>query len=385
MLIVSIVGSILYLSVVFFTLRVAGKIASCVVAFLGVLLASGISPVLLLQTFLVLCGCLVCTLLPTRLRTDIAVAIGLTLIAYTGAAAAGVRKIGRVQAARAAHPYQSLADRLPPKTVGAATSPQFMENRLQDMESKLDRWSYHRRERALESLHQESAARFALLEGFGPIRMAYWSRNPENYVDVPAVDPIPLQTLPPPEEYRPDQSPEPADPEAPRTMLPSKDTLTEMHATSYVDFVNREGFGHVIDTEHVAGFQPHQFRKMPLANTGFGKDWRIVRLELIGLLRHEHPVAYVSEHLPRMDELQSAPTRSLNAFETRSLDRIRAGEEVCTEETEDRILMFGSLRAVRQCVECHRTSRGELLGAFSYELRRAKPSKNQSEMPTPRT
>jgi hypothetical protein len=37
--------------------------------------------------------------------------------------------------------------------------------------------------------------------------------------------------------------------------------------------------------------------------------------------------------------------------------------------------MLGSLRAQKQCLECHRVPHGSLLGAFSYELRRDPPIK----------
>jgi hypothetical protein len=30
--------------------------------------------------------------------------------------------------------------------------------------------------------------------------------------------------------------------------------------------------------------------------------------------------------------------------------------------------MLGSLRAAKQCLDCHNVQRGELLGAFSYRL-----------------
>jgi hypothetical protein len=33
--------------------------------------------------------------------------------------------------------------------------------------------------------------------------------------------------------------------------------------------------------------------------------------------------------------------------------------------------VLGALRALRQCVSCHDAERGDLLGALTYELRRA--------------
>ena len=79
-------------------------------------------------------------------------------------------------------------------------------------------------------------------------------------------------------------------------------------------------------------------------------------------------MAYVSSHLPRMDELREAPTRPLNDFELQAVDRIRSDEDVVTDEVPGRIRMLGSLRAAKDCVQCHSVGRGELLGALSYEL-----------------
>jgi hypothetical protein len=71
-----------------------------------------------------------------------------------------------------------------------------------------------------------------------------------------------------------------------------------------------------------------------------------------------------------MDELREAPTRELDAFEAVALGRLRAGEYLLVAEVGDRMRMLGVVRAVEQCVKCHGAERGDLLGAFSYTLRR---------------
>jgi hypothetical protein len=43
------------------------------------------------------------------------------------------------------------------------------------------------------------------------------------------------------------------------------------------------------------------------------------------------------------------------------------------DDNDDRIRMVGSLRAGKNCLECHSVRRGELLGAFSYELVPTRP------------
>jgi nitrate reductase cytochrome c-type subunit len=73
-----------------------------------------------------------------------------------------------------------------------------------------------------------------------------------------------------------------------------------------------------------------------------------------------------------MDQLSSdnVPTRSLDSFESKSLAQLWADEDVVVSHEGNEYRMLGSLRAARQCLECHSVQRGELLGAFSYSLRR---------------
>jgi hypothetical protein len=160
-----------------------------------------------------------------------------------------------------------------------------------------------------------------------------------------------------------------------------------MHDRGTRNLLSPERMGYVQDRDHVAGFAPHQFSAMPAVNLDPEAPvmWPVVRLELIGLLRHETPVAYVTDKLPRMDELADAPTRTLDEFEATALEELRAYEDVVIRENANRIRMVGSLRAGRTCIECHTVQRGELLGALSYELvpaRAAKPA-GQPEAATP--
>jgi hypothetical protein len=56
----------------------------------------------------------------------------------------------------------------------------------------------------------------------------------------------------------------------------------------------------------------------------------------------------------------------------RHLEALRKGEDLYFHGTEDKARMMGSIRAVKQCLQCHGGSRGDLLGAFSYGLRLTK-------------
>jgi hypothetical protein len=48
---------------------------------------------------------------------------------------------------------------------------------------------------------------------------------------------------------------------------------------------------------------------------------------------------------------------------------------VVTEATTNHIRILGALRASQQCLECHQVRRGDLLGAFSYDIQRDPPLK----------
>lgn len=51
------------------------------------------------------------------------------------------------------------------------------------------------------------------------------------------------------------------------------------------------------------------------------------------------------------------------------------------QATTNRIEMVGSLRAEEQCLQCHDAERGELLGAFSYELIRDPAKEHRAALP----
>jgi hypothetical protein len=109
----------------------------------------------------------------------------------------------------------------------------------------------------------------------------------------------------------------------------------------------------------------------PGADPDDDSKWTISRLELVSLLKFDEPRVYVLDHLPRMDQLSSdnAPTRPLDAFESESLAKLRTDEDVVVKGEGTDYRMLGSLRAAKQCLDCHGVLRGELLGAFSYSLR----------------
>ncbi len=215
----------------------------------------------------------------------------------------------------------------------------------------------------LASLHDRTADEFVTARGFGLTRMP---GIPLHKIDLPEPQPVPQMTPP---EYSTGQGLPLVDiPRAP-DQRPTPDTLHAMHFSGVADFLNKDRIGYARDRDHVVDFQPHQFSQRPVAireQTRTG--WQVARLELVSLLRHETPVAYESPNLPRMDELRNAPTRPLNAREIKAVARLRSEEDVVIDEEGDRIHMVGSLRASKECLNCHAVRRGELLGALTYEL-----------------
>src|SRR5262249_54569712 len=135
------------------------------------------------------------------------------------------------------------------------------------------------------------------------------------------------------------------------------DGLYSLHLYAILDFADPKEFGFFKDRRHVAGFRPHQLRWVPHP----AERWEVRRLELVGLLLHEKPVAYVTEHLPRMDELGEAATRPLDPFEASALGRLRHGEDLLYHEVPGGMRMLGAIRSVKQCVACHGGERGDLL------------------------
>jgi hypothetical protein len=137
-----------------------------------------------------------------------------------------------------------------------------------------------------------------------------------------------------------------------------------MHEAGVVDFVYPDRFGFFKDRRHVAGFQPHRFSEIP----PFPTRLRLQTIDLVGLVRHEEPVAYVSDSLPSMEELREAPTRPLDPFEELGLKALRGGDTLFVRDTTGGLRALGAIRSVKQCLACHGGQRGDLLGAFSYTL-----------------
>ena len=64
------------------------------------------------------------------------------------------------------------------------------------------------------------------------------------------------------------------------------------------------------------------------------------------------------------------PTRPLDRFERFGLGTLRQGQDLFIATESDGLRMIGAVRSTSQCVVCHDCQRGDLLGAFTYTLKR---------------
>src|SRR5690606_3610978 len=180
--------------------------------------------------------------------------------------------------------------------------------------------------------------------------------------------PIPQPELPPP-RYIPDATGDGGPLAAAAGSIPGRDVLQRMHTVGVADFVNPRGFGYRDASGRVAGFESHRFSEWPTEKRTPTLPWTLTRVELVSLLKSAEPRVYVSEYLPRMDELRDAPTREPRDFEASAVASLRKGDDLVTHQDGSQLFVVGSLRAGKQCLDCHQGRRGDLLGAFSYEFR----------------
>jgi hypothetical protein len=250
--------------------------------------------------------------------------------------------------------------------------------RLDRVEAEMEgaeNWGFFRN-RQLKMLHDSAVALFINSPGFGVARMIYPSE--QGLSAFLEKDPVPLQPGPriistwSPGELEPPSASDEA-------------FVAEIFEDSVKNFVFAQGWGYLKDRRHVAGFLPHRFRQVP-APTGQRKvedpakqlgqvpvpttRWTVRTLDLVGLLLHDEPVVYISDHLPRMDELRGAPTRPPDKFESLGLASLRHGEDLFISRDGECLRMLGAVYSTKQCVACHGGQRGDLLGAFSYTLQR---------------
>ncbi|MDC0175942.1 hypothetical protein OAJ60_03305 [Planctomycetaceae bacterium] len=333
---------------------------------------------LLVQTL----ALLVLTLLSNRLRWPAKrfAMVASTLVVVIIAAAGG-RGVIQAEQARREYPFESLTERLQPADELVLAGPKLTESSeavLLSAEKNLERLqndsfsAYTRRRASLELVHATQVLNFITSEGFGIGRML----GP----DIAGARIDKLRKWPQPVVLQPgnaDSTGEKSELWLPlRPGTGPRRPLTTMHEALLLDFANPRTYGWVRDLEHVTGFRPHgldQFesptRKFEVNAEGGGSGWRLERIELVSLLKTAKPTVYLSDNLPRMDELAGSKRRSLDGFETIALRELHDGKTLVIRSQGERMRMMGALRSARQCSLCHEVPRGTLLGAFSYCFR----------------
>lgn len=287
--------------------------------------------------------------------------------AFAVGALIGLGESRKLNALREQHPVVSLDSRL--RYESAPTSPfdstlqlqPAVLEKLERLESAVESSS---RSWMLQRLHDERYERFVRSAGFGVGRMGRpHGRNIER---------LPL------EDIAFDDRRSPSGKVQFEWHGPWSDgfggNADRLHAVNYLDFLDPDGFGATFDGRRAAGFIEHALHHPADAGLEDDNEWSVARLELVSLLRFDEPRVYVLDHLPRMDQLNGddVPTRAIDDFESSALEQLRTEKDIVVEHVQDEhYRMLGSLRAVERCLDCHTVHRGELLGAFTYILKRA--------------
>jgi hypothetical protein len=335
-------------------------------AFLGVMLsivcgalaAGCMMPALFLQAIFVIPALLLWSRRRWPAYTFLAYIVVVAVGSYGFVGYFAMLRLAEYQKLRNEYAFESMESRLPPPKKQAATKWQReTEEHLVKLGNDIETNRASYRTFMLQRLHQDSFQSFIQSPEFGVGRQFQPSKDSLTLdLDLDGIA-IPQPGPLPPSIYPEDRLRELID------LRP--EPLRDLHLDSVLNFVNPRGFGWIVSRQKVAGFQAHQFNKVPQA-----KEWKIQTLELVGLLMHEEPVVYLSDELPRMDKLRKVPTRPLNVFETAGIQRLHEGDDLFIRETSETIRMLGAVRSIDQCVKCHGGDRGDLLGAFSYRLER---------------
>ncbi len=304
-----------------------------------------------------------------RTPTGVSIAMGAIVVSlgialWPGALAA--RKVEEIGRTISVVPLDGRLDyeklRKTPTEPAVSDLTQSVSKELDETENRIEYES--RRRFDLAHLHERPRLMFSQMIGFGVGRMIRW--RPENLLRSPLRDIRFDETFA--NNFSGDRGAWMA-----IWSLETSDQIERLHLAAQTDFLDPDSFGALTEKPFkYTGFIEHAFHYPATATTDF-KVWQVDRLELVSLLKFDRPQVYVLDHLPRMDQLSSekVPTRPLDAFESEALEQLRTAKDVAITNDGPKYRMLGSLRAAKQCLECHNVPRGELLGAFSYRLQSA--------------
>ncbi|MFO0964167.1 MAG: DUF3365 domain-containing protein [Gemmataceae bacterium] len=151
--------------------------------------------------------------------------------------------------------------------------------------------------------------------------------------------------------------------------VPFRKEMEALHGGSVKDFLSAKR--PAPPPSEVLGFDAKAIKAWE-ERTRTAKFWEVKQVDLIGLLKNDEPVVYISERLPELKETGRAPKRPLDEFEAIALTHLEKGENLFGRSRDGVIRMLGSVRAETSCLSCHEDKKaGDLLGAFSYTVREA--------------
>jgi Protein of unknown function (DUF3365) len=146
---------------------------------------------------------------------------------------------------------------------------------------------------------------------------------------------------------------------------PSRELL-RMHDDGVLSFVNSEGFGKT-RLPPMSGILRREVE---------GTKQLIVRIELIGIARHNPPRVFSDAmgmsifHIPdKKDPRPRAASRAMTEWERQALRDLDAGERLVIRKEGRYTTVVGPIRAGDECLGCHKKQRaGDMLGALVYSL-----------------
>ena len=339
---------------------------------------------LTLSPYLVLVGIgctvwmLVCTMGGIPNRATLAGALVVVAAVVSLDSWAVYQTVAKVARGRQQYPFVSLVDRLAYEQRAVASSEELLksydEAKLSAEQAEFDSSGYMRT-RALKVLHNRSLFSFVAADGFGSFRMPAVEREPMFYLKQnPSAQPIPQPEM--------DESFDLATPDGGWQREPrifEQETLRTAHVANSQAFAAPISFGFVKSLDQVAGFQPHGLFENRDTFLWDGRPpqpaikdlpgLRLLRLELVSMLKFDTPQVYVSAHLPTMEHPDDFQTRPLDDFEGPAMERLKAGEDMVQAKYRGHLRMLGALRAGKSCVECHKVPHNTLLGAFTYRFK----------------
>lgn len=351
-LLIVVAGALVYRHAGGVTILVA--IVSVFISFLFIMA----SPLLFAHAILNFILSVILTLFRVKPKTFAVATAALAIGLYAFAIWGGYDRIQELTALRAQFPFKSVEDRLAfehasnrsASTTGVGTPAPLILSRLAEFEDRQRDYRYSSRQWALQQLHENINMHFASAAGFGVMRMGHIDLDKlELEPEEPLAMPTPLKKVP---------------------ALPAESDLSPIHSDVLLNFADPDRSGFVRGRNAVAGFEAHRVTSQAKI-AGDGNEavhWQVQRLELVSLLRHETPRVYVADEIPAMDQLAEVPNRALNDFEAAALPQLATAEDLVIDQQPDRIQMLGAVRAAKNCLVCHEGQRGQLLGAFSYEI-----------------